>query len=217
METQNKSLSLKNWLRISSKSIYNEFWGENIDHPILRRLLAFIVDFIVVFSINVIPLVTHFFGVVIDIESHIILLINLSVSIIYFTLLNSRVGNGQTIGKRVFKIKVTSEFGKPISLVKSLLRSLPTTLFIHWYLIVFTLATNDLPFRYIAHILLIFAFGTLYFSVIKLNRQGLHDLLVGTQVIQKGSAIHTTKNLTPRVVLGFVLPVGVYLAYWLIR
>lgn len=217
METQNKSLSLKNWLRISSKSIYNEFWGEDIDHPIIRRMLAFIIDFLIVFSINVIPLIAQFFGLVIDLESHIILSINLLLCILYFTLLNSRTGGGQTIGKRVFKIKVTSEQGDPISPIKSLLRSLPITLFIHWYLIVFTLASNDLPFRYIVHVLLIFVYGTLYFSTVKLNRQGLHDLIFGTQVIQKGSAIHTTKNLNPGVVLGFVLPVVVYLAYWLIR
>lgn len=158
-------------MKISAESLYNEFWGEDVDHPILRRLLAFIVDFIVVFAINVIPLIAHLFGAVIDLELHITLIINLTISTLYFTILTSKIGDGQTLGKRIFKIKVTSENGNAISLMKSFLRSLPIILFIHWPLIGLILATNNLPFRYIVHSLFIFVIGTLYFAIIKLNRQ----------------------------------------------
>ncbi|MBX2968665.1 MAG: RDD family protein [Cyclobacteriaceae bacterium] len=217
MEAQKNSLSLKSWLKISAESLYNEFWGEDVYHPILRRLLAFIVDFIVVFAINVIPLIAHLFGTVIDLELHITLIINLTISTSYFAILTSKIGDGQTLGKRVFKIKVTSENGNVISLTKSFLRSLPIVLLIHWYLIALTLTIHNLPFRYILHILLIFVFGIMYFSIIKLNRQGLHDLLLGTQVIQKESSTQTRKNLNLRIILGFALPVGTYVAYWLNR
>jgi uncharacterized RDD family membrane protein YckC len=49
-------------------------------------------------------------------------LVGFSIALLYFGLLNSRVGKGQTVGKRIMKIKVVGRDGQFISVARSFLR-----------------------------------------------------------------------------------------------
>ena len=50
-------------------------------------------------------------------------MIGFGVDSIYFGVLNSGIGKGQTVGKRIMKIEVTNKFGEHITLGQSLLRN----------------------------------------------------------------------------------------------
>ena len=52
-------------------------------------------------------------------------MLGFSVAIVYFGTLNSRITGGQTLGKRLLKIKVVARDGTPLSVPKSFLRFLP--------------------------------------------------------------------------------------------
>src|SRR3989442_15191444 len=52
-------------------------------------------------------------------------LLGFAVAITYFGALNSRLGKGQTLGKRLLKIKVIRRDGTPLSVPKALLRFVP--------------------------------------------------------------------------------------------
>jgi uncharacterized RDD family membrane protein YckC len=112
-------------------------------------------------------------------------LLGFLVAMIYFGALNSRLTGGQTLGKKLLKIKVVAKDGAPLSVSKSFLRFLP--LGIPWFL-------NNAQFSesvlwslwgYLASIA-IFGLG---FSVVYLyvfnrkSRQSVHDLLVGSYVV----------------------------------
>lgn len=113
-------------------------------------------------------------------------LIGFGIAAIYFTLLNSRVGNGQTIGKRLLKIRVVGQRGDELALPKSFLRF--TIVAAPWFLNGAILPAEYLPaFVFSGLTLLVFGFG---FSIIYLflcnrhTRQSFHDLLLGTFVVR---------------------------------
>jgi len=113
-------------------------------------------------------------------------------TILYFGLMNSRAGHGQTLGKRVLGIAVRDENNQPISFWHSLARifiislpillnrwALPGVLNISWIGSIFTI--------------IIFGLGSavLYTMIFnKGTRQGLHDLICKTYVaFLKGNSI----------------------------
>lgn len=102
----------------------------------------------------------------------------------YFVILNSKIGNGQTLGKRIMDLQVVDGTGNTISLTKSLVRY---SLFaIAVYLSATALPITRLPwivFTLIA--LLISAISGATFYLVPFNRhtrQGIHDLAAGTYV-----------------------------------
>jgi uncharacterized RDD family membrane protein YckC len=117
-------------------------------------------------------------------------LLGFSVAIAYFGTLNSRLTGGQTLGKRLLKIKVVAKDGTPLSVPKSFLRFLP--LGAAWFL-------NNAQFpesvliSFWAYLLSIVVFG-LGLSIVYLyvfnrkSRQSLHDLLVGSYVVSADAA-----------------------------
>src|SRR5690554_2843456 len=52
------------------------------------------------------------------------LLFGLVITVVYQTIFNSRIGNGQTLGKRAMNIQVVDIYGDTIDLGKSFLRAL---------------------------------------------------------------------------------------------
>jgi uncharacterized RDD family membrane protein YckC len=124
------------------------------------------------------------------------------------------MGRGKTIGKRVFKLKVTDEHGEYISIWRSLLRSFPLLLIINFHVIALSMHLEGLEFIYIMYGLFIFFIGIVYFAIAKLNRQGLHDLIAGTQVVSKDVNISTEKNLTLGLVSGFILILVIVFYYF---
>jgi hypothetical protein len=107
------------------------------------------------------------------------------VAISYFGALNSRLGKGQTLGKRLLKIKVIRRDGTPLSVPKALLRFVP--LGAPWFLNNAQFPESVLlsPWIYALSVA-VFGIGLsivyLYFFN-RQSRQSLHDLLVGSYVV----------------------------------
>jgi uncharacterized RDD family membrane protein YckC len=112
-------------------------------------------------------------------------LLGFSVAIAYFGTLNSGITGGQTLGKRLLKIKVVAKDGIPLSVPKSFLRFLP--LGAPWFLNHAQLPDSAL-FSIWSYVVSIMIFG-LGLSVVYLfvfnrpSRQSLDDLLVGSYVV----------------------------------
>lgn len=107
------------------------------------------------------------------------------ISLIYFGLMNSQLANGQTIGKRVLKIRVVDVDNKSISIQKSFLRY---TIFGIPFYLNNAQFSNELLMSYLLYPLSLLIFGgilsIIYLYVFnRLTRQSLHDLVVGTYVV----------------------------------
>lgn len=113
-------------------------------------------------------------------------LLGFCVALPYFGLLNSGVGDGQTLGKRLLDIKVVSRDGAPLSIPKAFIRFLP--LGMAWFLNNVQLPETVLM-SFWSYGLSVAVFG-LSLSIVYLfvfnrtTRQSLHDLLVGSYVVR---------------------------------
>ena len=107
------------------------------------------------------------------------------VSSLYFATMECRIGNGQTWGKRLFKVKVVDVHGNPISFEKALAR------YIIFAIPVIASGLNlpetRTPWAVTALLFLIvlWAGGSTVYLIMfeRLNRQGLHDLATGSYVV----------------------------------
>jgi len=112
-------------------------------------------------------------------------LIGFSIALAYFGLMNSKLFNGQTIGKRLLKLRVVDSNNQTIPLIKSVLR----------YIVLaapFSLNgaqfSNEALLSYLLYPLSMIVFGGL-FSIIylyifnRVTRQSIHDLAVGSLVV----------------------------------
>lgn len=99
--------------------------------------------------------------------------------------MNSKIGKGQTIGKKLLKIKVVDRNGDSIGLLKSFFRY--AVLAIPFFLNGAPFS-DKLMFSFAVYILSLFIFGGL-FSIIylylfnRVTRQSLHDIASGTYVV----------------------------------
>src|ERR1700690_2150435 len=86
-----------------------------------RRLFAFAIDVLLVGLAVLIPglIGLSFFSK----HENLSLLFGFSIAFAYFSVLNSEIGGGQTLAKRWLHIRVSDEFGRPISYPRSALRS----------------------------------------------------------------------------------------------
>lgn len=111
--------------------------------------------------------------------------IGFTVALVYFGVMNSKVSNGQTLGKKVLKLRVVNSINAPISVGKSILR----------YIILATpfslngaYFSNEAMSAYLIYPLSFIVAGGL-FSIFylyifnRVTRQSLHDLMVGTFVV----------------------------------
>jgi len=119
-------------------------------------------------------------------------LIGLAVAVLYTGALNSRMGGGQTAGKRLFGIQVVGANGLPVSFARSVGRSV-----LLWIAIAEPPMVRDLALQTgsaAVVMLSLFLAGVIGLGIVYLllfNRrtgQGLHDLIAGTFVVEKGSA-----------------------------
>lgn len=117
-------------------------------------------------------------------------LTGLVAAILYTAVLNSRIGGGQTLGKRLFEIQVVGADGRPVSFANSLGRSV-----VLWIAAAQLRETRDIALQsgsaavVIALSFLARAAGLAMAYLLLFNRptrQGPHDLIAGTFVVEKG-------------------------------
>ncbi|UWX60869.1 RDD family protein [Chryseobacterium oranimense] len=113
-------------------------------------------------------------------------LIGWFISLAYFSVLNSKLNNGQTIGKKIMKIQVTYIDGRTVSLKTSFIRSLILTapFFLNRFKI-----TESETFSVVNIIqsMIIFTLGLgimIFYIFNKETRQSLHDIVAKTYVVQ---------------------------------
>jgi uncharacterized RDD family membrane protein YckC len=196
------------------RSIYNEVFGEKTDHPLLARVLAFIVDYLMFIASG--PIIYLGLNAINRHTTLAQLLIHITLWIIYFTLGNSRVFKGQTIGKKLLRIRVVDNQGEYLGLIKSFVRSLPVVLLMNGYQIMYFIITeqNDL-YTLGFYLLTTILFGTIYFVLLNLNRQALHDLLVYSQVVPRDRNIIIANKINWGLTIGFVAIVTMYVIFML--
>lgn len=122
--------------------------------------------------------------------------IGAAVSLLYFGVLNSSLGNGQTIGKRLLGVRVVGASGEPISLPRSLLRS--SVLMLPYYLNGFDLTpfvgsddAQTMTLLGVFATFVVFGLGgamTYLYIFNRKTRQSLHDLLVESFVVRAADA-----------------------------
>jgi uncharacterized RDD family membrane protein YckC len=107
----------------------------------------------------------------------------------YFAVLNSSIGNGQTLGKRLMHVQVIGREGATISLWSSVIRY--TVLAVPLFLDEMVLPISRTPWVISALFsVLVFGLGgaTLYLLLFnRRTRQGLHDLAAGSYVAEANS------------------------------
>ncbi|TXF79237.1 RDD family protein [Chryseobacterium sp.] len=152
------------------------------------------------------------------------LLFGLVITVVYQTIFNSRVGNGQTLGKRAMNIQVVDINGDPIDLGKSFLRAL--ILCLPYFTV--NLTIPGLSDTAIVNVIKTIILATIVIGVVviyifnKQTRQSLHDLAVGTYVAstyrKKEPTILPTMTKTPFYVFGglvtLLIGVSVFAATW---
>lgn len=115
-------------------------------------------------------------------------LVGFTIALVYFGIMNSSITGGQTLGKKALKIRVVDSSNAPIGIGKSALR----------YVILATpfslngaQFSNEAMLSYLIYPLSLIIFGGL-FSILylyifnRITRQSLHDLAVGTFVVNAG-------------------------------
>lgn len=147
-----------------------------------RRLLAFLIDCVILGIVGLV-IGSIFFDAFAAIGGW-GRLVGFAIALTYFGVLNSWVGGGQTLGKRLVNIRVVDREGGPISLHRSFVRYivLGTPYFLNGVMM-----SASVPL--LLPILTIAIFGA-GFAIVYLyifnrrTRQSLHDLLVGTVVVR---------------------------------
>lgn len=117
--------------------------------------------------------------------------VNVILTIGYFVVFQY-MNKGQTIGKKLLKIKIVDiDKETPPTIIKGLIRSLFTLSIISAILniiFIYTLNTSSYIVGYLAisMIELIFMFITVVFIVYRKDRRGLHDIMANTKVVREG-------------------------------
>jgi uncharacterized RDD family membrane protein YckC len=152
-----------------------------------RRLIAFLIDGLIlalpVFLISL-PLFEHLsrlgsWG----------RLLGFLIAFPCFVVLNSNMGNGQTVGKRVMHLQVIDANENTLSLGKSVVRYV--VIAIPYFLNGLLLPTSWTSTQIVSYLLglIVFGVGGLALYLVLSNRrtrQGLHDLAVGSYVVTAG-------------------------------
>jgi predicted Zn-dependent protease/uncharacterized RDD family membrane protein YckC len=115
-------------------------------------------------------------------------LVGFSIALIYFSIMNSNVGNGQTIGKKLLKLRVVNSDNQTIGLGRSIVRYV---VFATPFSLNGAHLTNEAMFSWLMYPVSLVLFGGI-FSILylyvfnRVTRQSLHDLAVGSYVVNAG-------------------------------
>ena len=144
------------------------------------RILAFVLDSLFLSAIGMV--LAFFFGPYFVTLHSWGRCIGIAIALAYLGVLNSSLGGGQTLGKRLTKIAVVGRNGRPIGLGRSIARSavLTAPFFVNGWVL------PDLPpFASIFIAVVLFGgIGAIIYLYVanRRTRQSLHDLLVGSFV-----------------------------------
>ena len=123
-------------------------------------------------------------------------LIGLVISGIYFSVLNSYVGSGQTLGKRILKIRVVDNRGNEVGLDRTLPRFLLLYLpyFLNGQVLPAGILLNPIGVGVLSLLVVGMLLSNLYLLVFnRPARVGVHDIATSTRVV---SVPHQTQTLT---------------------
>lgn len=204
--------TMKNWFNKLRRDIFNEVWGEKVDHPLIKRSVAFIIDYLFtsVFSFGLLMFLKT---INFDAEK-VTILTNTFVALTYFSLLNSKLFRGQTIGKLITKTQTVDNNSKLLRFDKSIMRSIPVALLtISYPLLVYLFSINESLFQLTIVILVILTSASLYFPIANQSRQTFPDLILGTQVINKGKSVFVTTKFDSKVILIYTIGTTIILIY----
>ena len=111
-------------------------------------------------------------------------IVGLIIILLYFGLMNSSLGNGQTVGKLLLGIAVRNRNNQSISIPRSIIRA--AILAFPWILNGWELPLFYLPMATWLIIVIVFGLGiTIIYTMIfnRSGKQGIHDLICGTYVV----------------------------------
>ena len=122
----------------------------------------------------------------IDQECVIYLIFNILLILIYFVLI-PKVWNGQTIGKKILKLKVVSNTGEKVTIVQYLIRNMLLNGLAQMILLVLFLylLPNSMYFIFssiLTFIQLILVIISSFMVLYRKDKRGLHDIFSGTNV-----------------------------------
>jgi len=113
-------------------------------------------------------------------------LIGFAIALTYFGVLNSKIGHGQTLGKRLLGVRVVDRDGEPLPLLRSMLRYV--VLGLPFFLNGAPIDTPSMPLAGSCVLALLVIGGTLsiiyMYTFNRRTRQSLHDLVVGSYVVR---------------------------------
>lgn len=146
---------------------------------VFKRFLALVVDFIVlgIFGYLLGIFLEDFFASLGNYGT----LVGSAISILYFSIMQSHIGKGQSVGKMVVNIRVTDVQGNYLTFKNSLLRA---------FILIFPvmnieLLTSSGGTLIIMSIIMMVTFVTIYFILVNKSRRSLHDILVSSIVTYK--------------------------------
>jgi uncharacterized RDD family membrane protein YckC len=195
------------------RSIFLEAFGEPTDHPLLARFLAFVVDFAVLllfrFAVN---------ALLMSLNKHspsIELILDVVVCTIYFMVGNSMISKGQTLGKRMMRLIVIDTDGNFISFPKSFIRAIPVVLVHNSYAIMGLVISDHADFYVLVfYTLAAVLFGNIYYPLVTVSRQGLHDLLVSSHVTPVSRPVRIEGKIDWPVHIVFILIVIAFMIFY---
>lgn len=175
--------------------------GLQEDIPVIagfwRRLLAAIID-IVIISVFC-QLISLLFPLTLYKLGPYASPLGLLVVLPYYGILNSKIGQGWTIGKRILNLEVRSKDNQYLSIYKSFLRT--SLLFSPLIINCFGLLNLENSFVIqTINFLLYSIYGLLIYTMVfnKATRQGFHDMILGTYVVDLRKETNKPYNETPK-------------------
>lgn len=174
---------------------------------LIRRFLAVLVDVII---LEVLGMILGFF--LFDFFVNIGVwgrLIGFTISLLYFGILESTVGGGQSAGKRLARIRVADSNGNNISPLRSFVRF--TTIGIPYFLNGAAIPVYDsIVISYIDWLIVFGGWGAIIYLFVfnRRTRQSLHDLVAGAFVIPSAPQ---GKSYAPRIWKGHFAIIIIFL------
>jgi len=160
---------------IKQNPIYSKFWN---------RIGAYVID---VLALALIGFILGLFlkNIFAQLGTQ-ALLVGFIISLIYFGLGNSKIFNGQTLGKRALKLRVVDKNFNTISVQKSFFRALIYT--VPYFFLNYGMdGSNQFSILFIAKEIILLSFLLvlpIHFIINSSNRQAIHDLVLKTYVIE---------------------------------